>query len=159
MPGNRPQDAVLTDMQRFALRSEFGASYIYPALARMARDRELKGVLDQLHLELVEQIVHVRELMTDLGGKPARGRFRRWVAAWALALCTPLIGIRFPLRLCQAAASSASRWYADYARDLALMGKLNCAERSHRFSITKKRHAQILQTWVEHLPHRRFARD
>jgi rubrerythrin len=148
-------DALIADM-RLALRSEFGASYVYPALARITRDDELASALDQLHLESREQVATLRKLMTELGGRPPRGRLRRWIAAWVLALATPVTGMRLPLRLCFEAESAVSRWYTQYRTYLVQVGDADRARICHELSVAKQRHAQVLATWVRHLPLRRL---
>jgi demethoxyubiquinone hydroxylase (CLK1/Coq7/Cat5 family) len=144
-------DALVADM-RLALRSEFGASYVYPALARMTRDDELASVLDELHLESREQVAALRKLMKELGGRPARGRFRRWVAAWVLALAAPFTGARLALRICCEAETTVARWYSEYSAYLIQAGLTDPARTCHELGAAKRRHAQVLETWVRHLP-------
>ena len=151
----RKHGALIDDMQ-LALRSEFGASYIYPALARITRDDELARVLDQLHLESREAVATLRSIMTELGGRPARGRFRRWVAAWVLALSSPLTGMRLPLRICFEAETTVARWYSQYANYLVQVGDVERARICRDLGDAKQRHGQVLETWVRHLPLRRL---
>lgn len=153
MTGSEYQ-SLLSDM-RWALRSEFGARAVYPALAFFARDDELKGILGQLHEEETEQVEKLRRLMRTLGERPARGRFRRRVAAWGLAALSFVLGMRLGLRICHDAEGAVSRWYHEYAEFFAQRGEVERAEFCQELSLVKRRHAQILETWIENLPHRR----
>lgn len=141
---------------QLALRSEFGATYVYPALARVTRDDELGRVLDELHLESRFQVQQLRKMMVALGGRPARGRFRRWLAAWALALATPVTGMRLPLRICLEAERTVARWYTEYGNHLLKVGEAEHARTCQELAVAKQRHANALETWVRHLPHRRW---
>jgi demethoxyubiquinone hydroxylase (CLK1/Coq7/Cat5 family) len=140
----------------YALRSELGATYVYPALARFTRDDELRGVLRVLSGESLDQVERLRRLMAELGGSPPTARLRRRVAAHALALATPLIGMRLALRLCCDAEAAVSRWYAGYAVYFARLGDDESARELDDLSRAKYRHSVLLQTWVDHLPYRRL---
>lgn len=153
------QHAALLAEMVYALRSEFGAQYVYPALARRTRDAELAAVLERLHAESCEQVEKLRALMSSLGARPAKHRFRRALAARVLAFASILTGMRLPLRICSDAESSVSRWYAGYAAYLARIGEPENARICQELSTAKLRHAQTLETWVQHLPTGRFSKD
>lgn len=143
-----PHAALLAEMV-YALRSELGASYVYPALARASRDTELASVLSELGRESAEQVRALQELVRGLGGRPARSRLRRLVAARVLALVSPLTGMRLPLRLCCDAEGTVSRWYAGYAAYFVRLGDEPRARACSDLSQAKYRHSILLRTWVD----------
>lgn len=139
--------AILADM-RGALRSEHGARTIYPLLARLARNPELRGVLSSMRAEQEQQIRRLAEAMAELGPAPRRTSLRRSAMAWALFLSTPLIGMRFALRLCHDAEARVSRWYHGYSAWFADRGDLERARFFRELSLTKYTHAQVLEAFL-----------
>lgn len=133
-----------------ALRSECGARYLYRFLRRRSLGSELRRVLEELEGEERELIDAVAELMSEIGPAPRKWAFRRWVGSAAVWAFSVLIGVRFALRLSVDAEWTVARWYSEYARFLAEGGDTERAERCAAFVTTKQRHAQILQTWVDH---------
>ncbi len=150
-----PADArlLVADMVG-ALRSEYGARRMYGLLMGRVRDEELRGVIATLHAECGEQIQRLRALMTDLGGDPPERSARRTLMAWLLFLATPLVGLRFALRLCCDAEARVGRWYHGYGAWLAEAGCTDFARRCQELSVVKWTHARVLQTFVDHAPGR-----
>lgn len=140
----------------YALRSELGATYVYPALARVTRDPELRGVLQQLSTDSRDQVERLRSVMTALGARPARSRFRRRIAANVLAISTPVVGMRLALRICCDAEGAVSRWYAGYAVYFTRNSDDERAREFHELSQAKYRHSLRLGAFVENLPTRRL---
>ena len=141
---------IVRDMER-ALRSEFGAYSVYSLLPRLTRNRELKRLLAVLRDDERDLIQATRGLIGDLGGDAPTSRWTRSVAAWALFAATPILGMRFALRLCREAETTVSRWYADHAMHLFLVGDEVNAERARELSQVKWRHAVRLGAFVDHL--------
>lgn len=133
-----------------ALRSECGAKYLYGWLRRRTSNAELRNVLGELYEEEAQLVEDVAELMGELGPPHRRWAFRRWVGSLAVLGFSLVIGIRFALRISVDAEWTVSRWYSEYAHYLAEAGDGPRAERCAGFGTTKRRHAQILQTWVDH---------
>lgn len=61
-----------------------------------------------------------------------------------------MVGIRLGLRVCQDAEATIARWYQAYAHYLARVAELEAARTCEELSLTKRRHAQILQTFLDH---------
>ena len=101
-PETDPRGPVVRDLER-ALRSEFGAYSVYCLLPKLIRGRELKALIGVLRDDTRAQIERTRTLIEGLGGVAPRSRWTRSVAAWALFLVTPILGVRFSLRLCREA--------------------------------------------------------
>jgi demethoxyubiquinone hydroxylase (CLK1/Coq7/Cat5 family) len=141
--------SLLADM-RLALLGEIGARAIYARLAHQARDPELRSVLNGLWEEEVLQVNTLSELMRALGAVPPQGSKRRTLAAGILALSARVVGLRFALRVCSDAEATSSRWYQSYARYLTRVSAVDAARRCEELSLTKRRHAQILETWIQH---------
>jgi hypothetical protein len=141
---------LVRDMQS-ALRSEFGAYSLYLVLPLLARNLELRALLRQLRREQRDQIEGLRGLIVTLGGQAPRSRWTRAVAAWALFLATPVLGLRFALRICSEAERTVSRWYFEYAIHLAERGYLDSAQRCRELGETKHIHATRLSAFVNHL--------
>jgi rubrerythrin len=139
--------ALLTDMRR-ALLAEFGARAIYAQLEHLCRDPELAGVLARMHDEEARQIESLRSIMLALGARPRRRSTRRWILAALLAWTTPIFGLRFCLRTCKQAETTASRWYAQYREYLSRCGEHEHAHTCAELSLVKHRHAQMLQAWA-----------
>ena len=135
---------------RGALRSEYGARCLYPLLARLAREPELRRVLQTLDQEQRRHVERLRRLMETLGARPASGSLRRALMAWFLFLLTPIVGMRFALRLCCDAQQRVSRWYHGYGAWFAGRGDAERARRCQELSATKWTHAQVLEAFVEH---------
>lgn len=141
--------SLLADM-RLALLAELGARAVYERLGRRVRGKELAKVLSGLHAEEVDQVARLRGLLLELGGRaPERSRRRTLTAALLCLLSYPL-GVRFALRVCCDAEATVARWYRQYAQYLAANDLLAAARRCEDLALTKRRHAQVLQTWVEH---------
>lgn len=145
----RVHPSLLKDM-RLALLGELGARSVYARLAGVVRDLELRAVLERLDEAEGEQVERMRELMIELGGDPPARSRRRAVAAQVLVLVSRLVGPRLALRLCQDAEATTSRWYQAYARYLERVSEPEAARTCEELSLTKRRHAQILQTWIDH---------
>ena len=143
--------ALIADM-RLALLSELGARAAYRGLARREKKEELARLLEQLWQEEKEQVERLRALMTKLGARPRKRSFRRLVAAHILVVCARLFGSRFALRVCLDAEAAVSRWYAEYSHYFAQAGMLEEGLECDALALTKRRHAQILQAWVDLLP-------
>jgi rubrerythrin len=141
---------LVRDLER-ALRSEFGAYSAYSLLPRLVRNRELKGLLGVLRDDEQDLIERARTLIEELGGKAPKSRWTRSVAAWALFFVTPIVGLRFALRLCREAETTVSRWYGEHAVQLFLLGDQPRAERARQMSAIKWRHAVRLGAFVDHL--------
>ena len=146
--------ALLDDMD-LALRSELGARTLYPLLRRLARDPELRRVLERLASDEREQVTRMRSLMEGLGARPRRWSFRRWLAAWLVAGATLIIGTRFALRLCLDAEEAVGRWYGAYRAWFVEQGDVERARICDELATTKMRHASWLSTWVQNVPFRR----
>lgn len=151
------EKAIIEDMH-LALRSELGARTIYPLLRRVTRDAELKRVLEKLYDDEVEQVRRMRGLMKELGAHPPAWSFRRTLASWAVALATPIFGMRFALRLCHDAESAVARWYGAYRDHFMERGETERGQLCDELSQTKTRHAQNLGAWVQNVPFRRLMR-
>lgn len=143
--------ALLADM-RDALLSELGARAVYSRLVARIQDEELRRVLARLAEDEVEQIERLRALMRRLGARPRKRSLRRIAAARALVSFRRLFGVRFALRVCLDAEWTVSRWYAKYADYLRRVGHMDDAAVCDELALTKRRHAQVLQAWVELLP-------
>ena len=141
--------SLLAEMKR-ALLAEFGARAIYRRLTRYVRDEALARVLASFAQEEDEVIASLREVMTQLGARPRRRSLRRLVLANTLALTTFVIGPRFALRICADAEETRSRWYAEFHEWLLRQGEEGPARACARLCLTKQRHAQALQAWVQH---------
>lgn len=146
----------LVEDMRDALRSEYGARTVYPLLARLARDEELRSVLHTLAREEELILDRLRALIAELGAEPAPGDLRRRAMAWALFLATPLIGMRFALRLCHDAESRVGRWYHGYSAWLNDHGDGERALACHELSNLKHTHALVLETFASNAPARRL---
>lgn len=133
----------------FALRSEFGAYSIYTLLPLVARTGELRRLLVAMRDEQREQIVGLRRLIVDLGGSAPASRWTRAAAAWGLFAVTPVVGMRFSLRLCLEAERTITRWYAEYALHLAERGYFEPARRCGELGMVKRIHAARLGTFVD----------
>ena len=142
--------AVLLREMNLALLAELGARSIYADLIGLSRDEELRKVLARLLQEEQEQIADLARMMAELGGRPRTKSLRRRLLAGALARLSPLIGRRVVLRVCAQAEDKASRWYNHFQHHLLGLGEADHARTCSRLSLTKRRHAQALQTWVEH---------
>ena len=104
-----------------------------------------------------EQRKIVEELeaaMSALGEQPRTRSLRRSLAAWGLFLASPVLGLRFALRLCYHAEGRVGRWYHGYSAWLAEHAAPESARTFQRLSLEKRRHAQVLETFVEHAPAR-----
>jgi hypothetical protein len=145
----RELTALLADMRR-ALRSEHGAAYMYRLLRPVARDPELARVLAEMEREERELIVALRELMGRLGARTRPFSVRRTAGSLLTLGAALVLGRRFALRLCLDAELTVCRWYGEYQAFLASLGYLDAAERLGSLMTTKHRHAQILETWIEH---------
>ena len=135
-----------------ALRSEIGARSLYGLLARVARDPELKGVLQQLAREEQRLVVDLRTLLTELGRSTRARSWRRRAASAAIASLVPVFGMRFALRLCLDAEETVERWYARSVVRLAMLGERERAARLEAFAVAKRRHAQILRAFAQNIP-------
>jgi hypothetical protein len=135
---------------RLALLAELGARSVYARLGRRARGKELVKVLAGLHAEQVEQVERLRRLVVELGGRAPQRSRRRALAAALLCWASYLLGVRFALRVCCDAETTVARWYGQYAQYLAAHEQLDAARRCEDLALTKRRHAQVLATWVEH---------
>jgi hypothetical protein len=144
---------VLDDL-RDALRSEYGARSVYPLLVRFARDEDLRNLLRALAEEECAQVEAVRALIDGMGVRAARRSVRRVVMAWILFLSTPVVGLRFALRLCHDAEARVARWYHGFAAWFAEMGDGKRARMCQELSSVKRRHAQALEAFVLHSPGR-----
>lgn len=147
--------APLVRDMRQSLRSELGAFSLYSLLPRVTRDAELRQLLAELRRDETEIIARISQLATELGGHPEHSRWTRSIAAWGLVAATPVIGVRFSLRLCCEAAATVSRWYAEYAAFCYSLGDLDRVQRFSDLSMTKRIHATRLRTFVDNLPMRR----
>jgi rubrerythrin len=148
-PSSSAHPSLLADM-RLALLAELGARAVYERLGRRARGKELVKVLAGLHAEEVEQVERLRGLLVELGGRaPLRSRRRAFTAA-LLCLASYPLGVRFALRVCCDAEATVARWYGEYAQYLAANDRADAARRCEDLALTKRRHAQVLQAWVEH---------
>lgn len=151
--------APLVRDMRQSLRSEFGAFSLYSLLPRVTRHAELRRLLGELRRETSEVIGEVSALATELGGRPESSRWTRSVVAWVLTAATPVVGIRFSLRLCCEASTTVSRWYGEYGAFCARLGEFERARRFGDLSMTKRIHATRLRTFVDNLPMRDDGRD
>lgn len=151
--------APLVRDMRQSLRSELGAFSLYSLLPRVTRHAELRRLLVELRRETSDTIDEVCALTSELGGRPERSRWTRSVVAWALTAATPIVGIRFSLRLCCEASTTVSRWYGQYAAFCARLGEYERAQRFGDLSMTKRIHATRLRTFVDNLPLRDDGRD
>lgn len=154
-PWTPPEDVdILGPLVRdmgFALRSEFGAYSIYALLPLIARSNELRRLLVAMRHAQRDQVAGLRKLIDDLGGKAPASRWTRALAAWALFAITPIVGMRFSLRLCVEAERTVTRWYAEYAVHLAERGYFEAARRCNDLGMTKRIHAARLSTFVDRL--------
>lgn len=148
--GADPLGPLVRDMQR-ALKSEFGAQSIYALLPALTRDRELARLLRELRAQQKEHIELLRGAIESLGGRAPQSRWRRSVAAWALFASTPVLGLRFALRLCEEAAATVARWHAEYAMYLALAGRLEEARACQTISRQRLRQHYALRAWTENI--------
>lgn len=148
--GADPLGPLLRDMQR-ALRAEFGAQSIYALLPALTRDRELARLLRELRAQQKEHIELLRGAIESLGGRAPQSRWRRSVAAWALFASTPVLGLRFALRLCEEAAATVARWHAEYAMYLARAGRLEEARACQTISRQRLRQHYALRAWTENI--------
>jgi demethoxyubiquinone hydroxylase (CLK1/Coq7/Cat5 family) len=146
--------APLVRDMRQSLRSELGAFSLYSLLPRVTRDAEVRRLLAELRRDETEIIARVSQLTTELGGTPEHSRWTRSLVAWGLVIATPVIGVRFSLRLCCEAASTVSRWYAEYAAFCYSLGDRDRVQRFSDLSMTKRIHATRLRTFVDNLPMR-----
>lgn len=135
---------------RRALLAEFGARAIYRRLAVLVRDPELAQLLADFAQEEQEQIELLRDTMQRLGARPRTHSLRRYLLANALAFTAPVIGPRLALRTCWDAEETRARWYAHFHEYLLQSGEGELAKACARMSVTKQRHAQALQAWVDH---------
>ena len=133
-----------------ALLAEFGARAIYRRLARLVRDKELALLLAGFADEELAQIELLRTTMEALGAVPRARSIRRTLLANALAVTAPVIGPRLALRICEDAEETRARWYAHFNEYLLRCGELELAKSCAHLSVTKQRHAQALQAWVDH---------
>ena len=147
---SRADHASLLREMRRALLAEFGARSIYRRLAKLVRDAELARLLANFALEEDEQIDRLRASMIELGAKPRSRSLRRTVLANLLAFTAPVIGQRLALRICEDAEERRARWYAHFNEYLLHHGELELAKQCAHMSLTKQRHAQALQAWVDH---------
>ncbi len=141
---------LVRDMRR-ALRSELGAYSLYSLLPRVTRNRELRRHLVEMRQDEALIVDEVCALMASLGGKPERSRWTRSVAAWLITLATPVVGIRFALRLCHESETAVARWYAEYAAFLASLGDRERAIAFGELSTKKRLHATRLSAFVTNL--------
>jgi len=146
-------ETILDEMRRTHL-AELGARAIYGQLAALVRDAELKAVLRRLQLEEEDQVQGIAELIRGLGGRPVRRSRRRWLLAGVLALVGAVFGARLALRICCEAEKTASRWYATFQSWFQAQGRMDEARLASRLGVNKHRHAEILQTWIDHAPRR-----
>lgn len=149
-PETDPRGPVVRDLER-ALRSEFGAYSVYCLLPKLIRGRELKGLIGVLRDDTRAQIERTRALIEQLGGVAPKSRWTRSVAAWALFFATPILGVRFSLRLCREAEGTVSRWYGEHAVYLLRLGERQMAEEASLLAAEKWRHSVRLATFVDHL--------
>lgn len=149
----RAYRSLLRDMH-LALLSEIGARSIYDHLGRIARDPELRAVLERLNHQGAESVTRLRELMIGLGGRPRRTSFRRRALARALSWTSRVTGMRPALRICQNAEETVSRWYAEYEIFLARIGDAERARVCGELARVKRLHSQALGAWVSNI-HRR----
>jgi hypothetical protein len=133
-----------------ALRSEIGARTLYPLLRRRVRDPQLKDVLGTMAKNERRMVERVGALIEGLGGRGRTWSFRRWLASWAIFCGTFVFGLRFALRLCQDAEASVARWYATHRAFFVEQGDAERAHECDALAQTKLRHAQWLQTWLQH---------
>jgi rubrerythrin len=145
-----PEHASLLREMRRALLAEFGARAIYRRLAKLVRDAELARLLADFALEEDAQIDRLRAAMQKLGAKPRTRSIRRTLLAHALALTAPVIGPRLALRICEDAEETRARWYAHFNEYLLQRGETELGKECAHMSLTKQRHAQALQAWVDH---------
>jgi demethoxyubiquinone hydroxylase (CLK1/Coq7/Cat5 family) len=143
-----PAGPLVRDMER-TLKSELGAQSMYALLPVLVRDRELRRLLGDLRAQQREHVAMLAAAITSLGGRPARRSWRRSVAAWALFLVTPVLGLRFALRLCEEAAATVARWHAEYALYLADMGRLDEARTCRAISHRRLQEHFALRAWTE----------
>jgi hypothetical protein len=114
------------------------------------RDRELARLLADFALEEDAQIERLRATMQQLGAVPRTRSIRRTLLANALAWTAPVIGKRLALRVCENAEETRARWYAHFNEYLLHSGESELAKQCAHMSLTKQRHAQALQAWVDH---------
>lgn len=143
------RQALLDDLE-LALRSELGARTLYPLLKKRTRDSELRRVLDCMAEDEHQVIERVRALVEGMGARARRRSFRRWLAGWAIFFATFLFGLRFALRLCHDAVASVARWYGTYRAYFVEQGDAERARECDELAQIKARHAQWLQTWLQH---------
>ncbi len=141
---------LVRDMQH-ALRSEFGAQSAYSLLPTWTRDPELRRVLLRFRDQQKEHVESLRAVIEELGQRAPKSRWTRSVAAWGLFLVTPVLGMRFALRLCAEAADTVSRWYAEYTAHLLEHGRLEPARTCQEIGRQRARQAQVLRAFIEHL--------
>lgn len=133
-----------------ALRSEFGARSLYPWLSWRVGPGELREVLRQVAREERQLVAELRQLLAEIGGDPPNSSLRRQCISLLIGALTLPFGARFALRLCLDAEETVGRWYDAHAACFASRGESQRARRCESLSLTKRRHAQVLRTFLSH---------
>ena len=117
----------------------------------MIRGPELRSLICVLRDDTRAQIERTQNLIRGLGGNPPRSRWTRSVAAWAQFFATPILGVRFTLRMCREAEGTIARWYGEHAMFLLRLGEHELAKEASLLAADKWRHSVRLATFVDHL--------
>ena len=149
-----PAHASLRKEMGLALLSEIGARSVCHHLQKWARDPRLVELLQRINEEGVHNVSEVQGLIRDLGGTPRETSFRRRALARALCWTSPVLGTRTVLRVVHNGADTLSRWYRQYANFLVQVEDLEHARTCELLARRKQRHAQLLESWIRHMPRR-----
>lgn len=131
-----------------ALRSEYGARSYFRMSMPLMFDHELRDVLERLLVEQDLLIEQVRGLMVELGGKPRRRSFRRFVGSLVTCCVSFVLGRSIGLRICVDAEWTVARWYGQYRAYFLQCGEVRHAALCAELATTKQRHARVLETWL-----------